>query len=84
VEIRIKVKYISFLNKSFKNFNELIYKMNESSKVIVKSSDGPTRPFDCPRIVKQGTVLGTTLCGSTTAELCTELNHGGASILTEF
>jgi hypothetical protein len=61
----------------------LIFKMNESSKVIVKSPYGNTRPFDCPRIVKQGTVLGGTLCGSTTAELCSELNQGGASVLSE-
>ena len=61
----------------------LIYKMNESSRVIVKSPYGPTRPFNCPRIVKQGTVLGSTLCGSTTAELCGELKQGGASVLSE-
>ena len=75
---------ISLWNLGIKNqMLLLIYKMNESSKVIVKSPYGPTRQFACPHIVKQGTVLGSTLCGSTTAELCSELNHGGASVLSE-
>ena len=75
---------ISLWNLGIRNqMLPLIYKMNESSKVVIKSPYGPTRPFNCPRIAKQGTVLGSTLCGSTTAELCNELNHGGASILTE-
>ena len=33
--------------------------------------------------MKQGTVLGGSLCGSSTAELCKEIKHGGAPILNE-
>ena len=61
----------------------LIYKMNESCEAIVKTPYGNTPPFRCPQIVKQGTVLGGSLCGSSTAELCKEIKHGGAPILSE-
>ena len=36
----------------------LIFKMNETCEAIVKTPYGTTPPFECPRIVKQGTVLG--------------------------
>ena len=61
----------------------LIFKMNESCEATVKTPYGITPPFQCPRIVKQGTVLGGSLCGSSTAELCKEIKHGGAPILNE-
>ena len=51
----------------------LIYKLNENCRVTVKTPYGNTKPFDCPRIVKQGTVLGGSLCGSATAELLAEI-----------
>ena len=49
----------------------------------IKTPYGNTEPFECPRIVKQGTVLGGSLCGSTIAELCSDLKLGGASLLDE-
>ena len=61
----------------------LIYKLNENCRVTIKTPYGNTEPFECPRIVKQGTVLGGSLCGSTTAELCSDLKLGGASLLDE-
>ena len=54
----------------------LIFLLNESSSIKVKSPHGTTESFECPRIVKQGTVLGPTLCSSSTAELC-DRNHSG-------
>ena len=57
--------------------------MNEACEAIVKTPYGTTPPFESPRIVKQGTVLGGSLCGSSTAELCKEIKHGGAPILNE-
>ncbi len=55
----------------------LIFLLNESSVIRVNSPFGMTRPFECPRIVKQGTVLGPTLCSSSTAELCDRNTIGG-------
>ena len=36
--------------------------------------------FDCPRIVKQGSVLSSSLCSSSTAELC-DSNHTGGTLV---
>ena len=58
----------------------LIFKLNESSIIKVKSPYGMTKPFSCPRIVKQGTVLGPPLCSSSTAQLCDQNNQGGVMI----
>lgn len=55
------------------NMFSLIYRMNESCEAIVRTPYGPTPPFECPQIVKQGTVLGGSLCASATAELCKEV-----------
>ena len=57
--------------------------MNESCEAMVRTPYGPTPPFECPQIVKQGTVLGGSLCASATAELCKDLKRGGAPVLTE-
>ena len=61
----------------------LIYKLNEDCQVEIKTPYGKTETFQCPRIVKQGTVLGGSLCGSATAELCDDIKLGGASLLSE-
>ncbi len=58
----------------------LIFLLNESSIIRVNSPFGMTRPFECPRIVKQGTVLGPTLCSSSTAELCDRNKIGGVLV----
>ena len=57
--------------------------MNESCEAVVKTPYGTTLPFKCPQIVKQGTVLGGSLCASATAELCKDLKRGGAPVLSE-
>ena len=57
--------------------------MNESCEAVVKTPYGTTLPFKCPQIVKQGTVLGGSLCASATAELCKDLKRGGATVLSE-
>ena len=57
--------------------------MNEKCEVIIKNQYGKSKPFLCPKIVKQGTVLGSTLCSSSTAELCKKLDKGGVSIANQ-
>ena len=47
----------------------LIYKMNEQSSITIRTPYGNSTEFSCPRIVKQGAVLSTTLCGSSTGQL---------------
>ena len=55
----------------------LIYKLNEVAKVRVKTPFGLTNQFECPRIVKQGSVLSSNLCSSSTAQLCDNNHVGG-------
>ena len=58
----------------------LIYKMNETSKITVKTPVGNTDSFDIPLVCKQGTVLTPPLCSASVAESCSEHTSGGASI----
>ena len=58
----------------------LIFRMNELSRIKVKSPHGMTDSFQCPRVVRQGTVLGPTLCSSSTAELCNRNHSGGVLV----
>ena len=55
----------------------LIYKLNETARIRVKTPFGMTNHFDCPRIVKQGSVLSSNLCSSSTAQLCDQNLMGG-------
>ena len=55
----------------------LIYKLNEVAKIRVKTPFGLTDQFECPRIVKQGSVLSSNLCSSSTAQLCDTNLRGG-------
>ena len=53
-----------------KEMLQLIYNLNRQAKVVVKTPYGLTTPFETEPIVKQGTVLGSALCSSSTAEYC--------------
>ena len=55
----------------------LIYKLNENSKIRVKTPFGMSDYFNSPRIVKQGSVLSSNLCSCSTAELCDSNITGG-------
>ena len=58
----------------------LIKKLNENSKIVVKTPVGNTEDFTVKNIVKQGTVLGPLLCSASTAECCEEHTTGGVRI----
>ena len=58
----------------------LIYKMNLTAKIKIKTPYGISNTIVCPRIVKQGTVLGPDLCSSSTAEVSDEKVGGGFSV----
>ena len=58
-----------------KEMLQLIYSMNKKASVVVKTPYGPTSVFTTDPIVKQGTVLGSILCSSSTGEYC-GLNEG--------
>lgn len=60
----------------------LIFKMNELARIKVKTPFGMSAPFECQRIVKQGTVLSSNLCSASTGELCNSNNKGGATVGT--
>ena len=53
----------------------LIYNLNKKAKITVKTPYGRTNPSVLYDIVEQGTVLGSTLCSTATAEYC-ETNVG--------
>ena len=53
-----------------KEYLQLIYNMNKSAKVTVQTPFGETSMFTTNPIVKQGTVLGPTLCSASTGEYC--------------
>ena len=55
-----------------KDILQLIYNINKRAKVTIKTPHGLTNTFVTDPIVKQGTVLGPLLCGSSTGELCEE------------
>lgn len=55
----------------------LIFKLNEVANIQVKTPFGLTDQFECPRIVKQGSVLSSNLCSSSTAQLCDSNFKGG-------
>ena len=53
-----------------KEMLQLIYNMNKKAKVVIKTPYGTTTSFETDPIVKQGTVLGSALCSSSTGEYC--------------
>ena len=55
-----------------KEMLKLIYSLNKKAIVTVQTPFGETRAFETDPIVKQGTVLGSVLCSSSTAEYCGE------------
>ena len=55
-----------------KEMLKLIYNLNKRALVSVNTPFGPTRQFETDPIVKQGTVLGSVLCSSSTGEYCDE------------
>ena len=57
-----------------------ILDLNKVSNIVVKTPLGPTENFQVPSIVKQGTVLGPTLCSASTAEYIEENKSGGLEI----
>ena len=54
----------------------MIKKMNESVNIVVNTPHGRTKQRSLSCIVKQGSVLGPTLCSSSTAELADESRYG--------
>ncbi len=54
---------------------KLIYEMNKTAIVQVKTPYGLTNPTEVTDIVKQGGVLGSPMCSATTAEYC-DINIG--------
>ena len=58
----------------------MIYKLNENSNIRVKTPFGMSEYFSSPRIVKQGSVLSSNLCSSSTAELCDTNITGGTMV----
>ena len=61
----------------------LIFKLNESARIQVKTPFGLTDVFECPRIVKQGSVLSSILCSASTAQLC-DINWSGGTYTGSF
>ena len=53
-----------------KEMLQLIYNLNKKAEVVVKTPYGLTSAFTTDPIVKQGTVLGSILCSSSTGEYC--------------
>ena len=53
-----------------KEMLQLVYNLNKKAHVVVQTPYGLTRPFETDPIVKQGTVLGSSLCSSLTGEYC--------------
>ena len=49
---------------------QLIFSLNKNAKVVVQTPHGLTTEFTTDPIVKQGTVLGSILCSSSTGEYC--------------
>ena len=75
---------LSLWNLGIKDeFLPLIFKINNSSRVTVRTPHGYTNPFNCNNIVKQGAVLSTSICGSSTGELNQNLSCNGANVLNE-
>ena len=60
----------------------LIFKLNETTKIRIKTPFGMSDPFQCKRIVKQGSVLSSNICSASTGELCNENTKGYAVIGT--
>ena len=52
----------------------LIHQMNKQSLISIRTPYGTSSQFSCPSIVKQGAVLSTNLCGSSTGQLISELD----------
>ena len=48
---------------------EMILKLNEEAKIVIKTPLGQTKEIDQSRIVKQGTIYGPQLCCSSTARV---------------
>ena len=61
----------------------LIFKLNEVARIQVKTPFGLTDQFECPRIVKQGSVLSSNLCSASTAQIC-DYNHAGGTYTGSF
>ena len=62
------------------NFWQLIYKMNEKSRVTIETPAGPTNKFTINEIVKQGTVLAAKICSNTVDKLNHEMMAAGCGI----
>ena len=58
-----------------KEYLQLIYNLNKSATVTVLTPYGETSAFQTDPIVKQGTILGPSLCSSSTGEYC-DINPG--------
>ena len=54
---------------------QLVYNLNKHAEISINSPYGPTKDIVVNDIVEQGTVLGSNLCSTSTAEYC-ETNKG--------
>ena len=72
---------ISLWNLGIRNeLFHLVFKLNERTRIQVKTPFGLSEPFECHRIVKQGSVLSSNICSASTGELCDENQDGFAVI----
>ena len=58
----------------------LLYQLNKSATITVKTPFGDAASFTIENIVKQGTVWGSKMCCASTAEICDEDISGGATV----
>ena len=58
-----------------KDILHLVYNLNKEANITINTPYGLTSPTKITDIVEQGTVLGSNLCSSSTAEYC-EMNKG--------
>ena len=63
-----------------KEMLQLIYNLNKKAKVVVKTPYGMTEMFETDPLVKQGTVLGSSMCSSLTGEYCGINHEQGAKV----
>ena len=62
---------ISLWNIGIRNeLFSLIFKLNEATQISVRTPFGMSEQFLCSRIVKQGSVLSSNICSTSTGEIC--------------
>ena len=73
----LKESILSLWNLGIRNeFLPLIYKLNQKATVTINTPYGKTSPIYIKELVKQGTVLASSICSASTGEIC----NGGKSM----